>query len=59
VIVTDEPGLATNPPEQLQLKEEDKIQNEEGKIGLPPTDSTNPASLQFHLLGDVITLFGP
>jgi hypothetical protein len=27
--VTAEPGLATNPPEQLHLKEEGKMQNEE------------------------------
>jgi segregation and condensation protein B len=31
--VTAEPGLATNPPEQLQLKEEGKIQNEESGSG--------------------------
>jgi len=28
--VTAEPGLATTPPEQLQLKEEGKMQNAEG-----------------------------
>lgn len=33
--VTVEPGLATTPPEQLALKAEGKVQNEEAKAGTP------------------------
>jgi len=40
--VTTEPGLATVPPEQLALKAEGKMQNEEAKAGAPES-SGSPA----------------
>jgi segregation and condensation protein B len=41
--VTAEPGLATNPPEQLQLKEEGKLQSEGADAAPTASDPMNPA----------------
>jgi segregation and condensation protein B len=40
--VTADPGLATNPPEQLHLNEEGKIQNTESVAAPAASDSPNP-----------------
>jgi len=43
--VTAEPGLATNPPEQLALKEEGQMSNEANKAEAPKTESSpDPAA---------------
>jgi len=39
-LVTADPGLATNPPDQLQLKEEGKTQGEEEQAGTPETENS-------------------
>ncbi len=40
--VTADPGLATTPPEQLQLSEKDKVKNEEAPA-VPPVPEPPPA----------------
>jgi segregation and condensation protein B len=42
--ITADPGLATTPPEQLQLKEEGQIQNDPASAVPTATDLSNPVS---------------